>query len=100
MIQINLASLVKHLNAFSRQALEAAAAECMSQQATEITVAHVLLQMLAMVRSDIRVIAEQAEIDASELRRALIVESYATSRTTETRMSGFRTCWKHYRKKN
>lgn len=70
MIQINLASLVKHLNAFSRQALEAAAAECMSQQATEITVAHVLLQMLAMVRSDIRVIAEQAEIDASELRRA------------------------------
>lgn len=84
MIQINLASLVKHLNAFSRQALEAAAAECMSQQATEITVAHVLLQMLAMVRSDIRVIAEQAEIDASELRRALIVESYATSRTTES----------------
>ncbi|HGY4722020.1 TPA: type VI secretion system ATPase TssH [Citrobacter amalonaticus] len=84
MIQINLASLVKHLNAFSRQALEAAAAECMSQQATEITVAHVLLQLLAMVRSDIRVIAEQAEIDASELRRALIVESYATSRTTES----------------
>ncbi|EGT3575893.1 type VI secretion system ATPase TssH [Citrobacter amalonaticus] len=84
MIQINLASLVKHLNAFSRQALEAAAAECMSQQATEITVAHVLLQMLAMVRSDIRVIAEQAEIDASELRRALTVENYATSRTVES----------------
>ncbi|HCL6627766.1 TPA: type VI secretion system ATPase TssH [Citrobacter amalonaticus] len=84
MIQINLASLVKHLNPFSRQALEAAAAECMSQQATEITVAHVLLQMLASVRSDLRVIAERAEIDTSELRRALTVENYATARTTDS----------------
>lgn len=59
MIQINLASLVKHLNQLSRQALEAAAAECMGQQASEITVAHVLLQMLTSVRSDVRVIAEK-----------------------------------------
>lgn len=84
MIQINLASLVKHLNPFSRQALEAAAAECMSQQATEITVAHVLLQMLASVRSDLRVIAERADIDISELRRALTVENYTTTRTTDS----------------
>ncbi|WES67610.1 type VI secretion system ATPase TssH [Superficieibacter sp. HKU1] len=84
MIQINLASLVKHLNPFSRQALEAAAAECMSQQATEITVAHVLLQMLAAVRSDVRVVAERADIDISELRRALTVENYATARTTDS----------------
>lgn len=84
MIQINLASLVKHLNPFSRQALEAAAAECMSQQASEITVAHVLLQMLASVRSDLRVIAERADIDLNELRRALTVENYATSRTADS----------------
>lgn len=84
MIQINLASLVKHLNPFSRQALEAAAAECMSQQASEITVAHVLLQMLASVRSDLRVIAERADIDLNELRRALTVENYATPRTTDS----------------
>lgn len=84
MIQINLASLVKHLNLFSRQALEAAAAECMSQQATEITVAHVLLQMLASVRSDVRVIVERAEIDTNELRRALTVENYATARTVDS----------------
>lgn len=83
MIQINLASLVKHLNPFSRQALEAAAAECMSQQASEITVAHVLLQMLASVRSDLRVIAERADIDLNELRQALTVENYATSRTAD-----------------
>ena len=84
MIQINLTSLVKHLNPFSRQALEAAAAECMSQQATEITVAHVLLQMLAAVRSDVRVIAERAEIDTNALRRALTVENYVTARATDS----------------
>ncbi len=84
MIQINLASLVKHLNPFSRQALEAAAAECMSQQAMEITVAHVLLQMLAAVRSDVRVITDRAEIDTNALRRALTVENYMTSRVTDS----------------
>lgn len=84
MIQINLTSLVKHLNPFSRQALEAAAAECMSQQATEITVAHVLLQMLAAVRSDVGVIAERAEIDTNALHRALTVENYVTARATDS----------------
>ncbi len=36
-----------------------AASECMSQQAAEITVSHVLIQMLAMPRSDLRVITRQ-----------------------------------------
>ncbi|WP_169782528.1 hypothetical protein, partial [Escherichia coli] len=57
MIQIDLATLVKRLNPFAKQALEMAASECMSQQASEITVAHVLLQMLAIPRNDVRVIA-------------------------------------------
>jgi type VI secretion system protein VasG len=52
MIQIDLAMLVKRLNAFSRQALEMAASACMSEQAAEITVAHVLIQMLQIPRSD------------------------------------------------
>lgn len=56
MIQIDLATLVKRLNPFAKQALEMAASECMSQQASEITVAHVLLQMLAIPRNDVRVI--------------------------------------------
>ncbi len=47
MIQIDLATLVKRLNPFAKQALEMAASECMSQQASEITVAHVLLQMVS-----------------------------------------------------
>jgi len=84
MIQIDLASLVKHLNSFSRQALEAAASECMNQQASEITVAHVLLQMLAIPRNDLRVITEQADIPLDELRQALTVENYATTRTADS----------------
>lgn len=84
MIQIDLPVLVKRLNLFSRQALEAAAAECMTQQAAEITVAHVLLQMLSSVRSDLRVIAEQADLDVGKLRQALTVENYATARSADS----------------
>ncbi|HAK8944720.1 TPA: type VI secretion system ATPase TssH [Salmonella enterica] len=84
MIQIDLATLVKRLAPFAKQALEAAASECMSQQASEITVAHVLLQMLATPRSDFRVIAERAEISGEELRQALTVENYATARSSDS----------------
>lgn len=84
MIQIDLATLVKRLAPFAKQALEAAASECMSQQAAEITVAHVLLQMLATPRSDFRVIAERAEIGADDLRQALTVENYAMARATDS----------------
>ncbi|EPZ9324773.1 type VI secretion system ATPase TssH [Salmonella enterica subsp. enterica] len=84
MIQIDLATLVKRLNPLAKQALEMAASECMSQQASEITVAHVLLQMLATPRSDFRVIAERAEIGADDLRQALTVENYATARSSDS----------------
>lgn len=83
MIQIDLSTLVKRLNPFSRQALEMAASECMSQQASEITVSHVLLQMLAIPRSDVRVITERAEIGAEDLRQALTVENYTTARSAD-----------------
>lgn len=84
MIQIDLATLVKRLAPFAKQALEAAASECMSQQAAEITVSHVLIQMLAIPRSDFRVIAERAEIGADDLRQALTVENYATARSSDS----------------
>lgn len=84
MIQIDLATLVKRLNPFSKQALEMAASECMSQQASEITVSHVLIQMLAIPRSDLKVIAERADIGTDELRQALTVENYATSRAADS----------------
>lgn len=84
MIQIDLATLVKRLNPLAKQALEMAASECMSQQTSEITVAHVLLQMLATPRSDFRVIAERAEISGEELRQALTVENYAAARSSDS----------------
>ncbi|ECG8609881.1 type VI secretion system ATPase TssH [Salmonella enterica subsp. salamae] len=84
MIQIDLATLVKRLNPFAKQALEMAASECMSQKAAEITVSHVLIQMLAIPRSDLRVIAERADIGTDELRQALTVENYATSRAADS----------------
>ena len=71
MIQIDLPTLVNRLNLLSKQALEMAAAECVNQQASEITVAQVLVQMLATPRSDVRVIAEYSGIDLGELRDAL-----------------------------
>lgn len=84
MIQIDLATLVKRLNPFAKQALETAASECISQQASEITVAHVLIQMLATPLSDLRVITEKAEIQRDELRQALTVENYATTRLSDS----------------
>ncbi|MGK3225327.1 type VI secretion system ATPase TssH [Enterobacter soli] len=84
MIQIDLATLVNRLNPFAKQALEAAASECMSQQAVEITVSHVLLQMLAILRSDLRVITERAGVSTDDLRQALTVENYATTRSVDS----------------
>ncbi|EGT0668121.1 type VI secretion system ATPase TssH [Citrobacter werkmanii] len=84
MIQIDVSTLVKRLNPFSRQALEMAATACMSLQATEITVSHVLIQMLAIPRSDLRVITEKAEINKEELGQVLTVEHYATTRHADS----------------
>ncbi|WP_333498810.1 type VI secretion system ATPase TssH [Kluyvera sp. CHPC 1.2972] len=84
MIQIELSTLVKRLNPFSRQALEMAATACVSQQATEITVSHVLLQMLAIRRSDLRVIIGKAGIGTEELGQALTVEHFSTMRHTDS----------------
>ncbi|ECC1508473.1 type VI secretion system ATPase TssH [Salmonella enterica subsp. houtenae] len=84
MIQIDLTTLVKRLNPFSKQALEMAASECMSQQAAEINVAHVLIQMLTIPRSDLQVIAEHADISGDELRQTLTVENYTTSRSADS----------------
>ncbi|EJC1235541.1 type VI secretion system ATPase TssH [Salmonella enterica] len=84
MIQIDLTTLVKRLNPFSKQALEMAASECMSQQAAEINVAHVLIQMLTIPRSDLQVIAEHADISGDELRQTLTVENHTTSRSADS----------------
>jgi type VI secretion system protein VasG len=79
-----ISTLVKRLNPLSRQALEMAATVCMSLQATEITVSHVLIQMLAIPRCDLRVITQKAEIGTEELGQALTVEHYATMRHADS----------------
>jgi len=84
MIQIDLSTLVKRLNPFAKQALELAASECMSQQAAEITVSHVLIQMLTIPRSDLRVIIEKVDIRADELRQSLTMDNYTTARTADS----------------
>lgn len=84
MIQIDLPTLVNRLNILSKQSLEMAAAECISQQATEITVAHVLLQMLATPRSDARIIIEQSGIDIGQLRDALTLVDENRGRAVES----------------
>lgn len=84
MIQIDISTLVKRLNPFSRQALEMAATACMSQQSTEITVSHVLIQMLAIPRSDLRVIIDKAGIGTEELGQELTVEHFSTMRHTDS----------------
>lgn len=75
MIQIDLPTLVNRLNTLSKQSLELAAAECINQRASEITVAHVLTQMLLTSRSDVRVIIEQTDIDIDALHDALTISN-------------------------
>lgn len=67
MIQIDLPSLVNRLHPIARHALETAAAQCVSQQEAEITVAQVLRQMALTPLSDVRLILNHAGIDNDEL---------------------------------
>ncbi|MEQ2018481.1 type VI secretion system ATPase TssH [Photorhabdus bodei] len=71
MIQIDLPTLVNRLNPMTRHALEAAAAQCVSQQQPEITVSQLLLQMINTPLSDVRAIFNQAEVDSDLLKEQL-----------------------------
>ncbi|KMW72652.1 Clp protease ClpV [Photorhabdus luminescens subsp. luminescens] len=71
MIQIDLPTLVNRLNPMTRHALEAAAAQCVSQQQPEITVSQLLLQMINTPLSDVRTILNQAEVDSDLLKEQL-----------------------------
>ncbi|WP_323839536.1 type VI secretion system ATPase TssH, partial [Photorhabdus africana] len=71
MIQIDLPTLVNRLNPMTRHALEAAAAQCVSQQQPEITVAQLLLQMINTPLNDVRAIFNHAEVDSDLLKEQL-----------------------------
>ncbi|WP_420703706.1 type VI secretion system ATPase TssH [Escherichia albertii] len=57
---------------------------CSVDAYAEITVSHVLMQMLAMPRSDLRVITRQSDIGMEELHLALTVEKYPTARSADS----------------
>ncbi|QGU88113.1 type VI secretion system ATPase TssH [Erwinia sorbitola] len=71
MIQVELSTLVDRLNPLARYALEAAAAHCVSQQDAEITVSHLLFQLVATPLCDVKLILSQAGVDGDELRAIL-----------------------------
>lgn len=89
MIQIDLPILVSRLNILSTQSLELAAADCVNQQGTEITVAHVLSQMLMTPRSDVRVIIDQAGIDSDELLAAITLNGEPRGNVADTSYPSF-----------
>ncbi|WP_411705903.1 type VI secretion system ATPase TssH [Edaphovirga cremea] len=71
MIPIDLSTLVNRLHPIARHALEAAAAQCVSQQEAEITVPQVLWQMVNTPLCDVRLILSRAEVDSEALRELL-----------------------------
>lgn len=71
MIQIDLPTLVSRLHPIARHSLETAAAQCVSQQEAEITVAQLLLQWINTPLSDVRRIFNKAEVDSEALKDLL-----------------------------
>ena len=53
MITVDLKTLIAHLNGFCRRSLEGAAGACVSRTNYEVTVEHLLLQMLDEPGSDL-----------------------------------------------
>lgn len=62
MIQIDLSTLINRLNPVTRQAMENAAARCVHEQQSEITVSLFLLQLLDVSLSDVPLICEKSKI--------------------------------------
>lgn len=71
MIMVDLAALLEHLNALSRQALEEAGSLCISQCGAEVTVPHLLFKMLDQPLCDVRLVFAESGLDADDFRRAL-----------------------------
>ena len=82
MIRIELPVLMEKLNPLSKHAMEEAAAMCVSQEGAEITVAHLLFNMLDTPYSDLRIILEQAQLDHLELKNLLGVSIAASKQNS------------------
>lgn len=71
MITVDMKSLLNRLNPCCRKALEAAAGVCVSRTHYEVTVEHLLWQLLDEPLSDISRILTQSGVGVEELRRNL-----------------------------
>ena len=80
MVSVDLKSLVTRLNRFSTRALEAAAGLCVSRTNYEVTVEHLLYQILEASSSDLHEILRHFELEPAHVRRALLsaIEAFRT----------------------
>ncbi|MBI4565355.1 MAG: type VI secretion system ATPase TssH [Planctomycetes bacterium] len=80
MASVDLKVLLARLDRFCTRSLEAAAGLCVSRAHYQVTVEHMLLQMLEDPGADLSQILRHFEIDASRVRKALqgIIEGFKT----------------------
>lgn len=71
MIRVDIPKLVAQFNPISKQILETTATLCVSQQESEITVSHFLLQCLDTPLCDVRIIFEKAKVDYVTVKNLL-----------------------------
>ncbi len=80
MINIDIKSLLLHLNNICTNALQAAAGLSVSRAHYEVTVEHLLLKLLENPQSDWPIIFEKFHIEVGQIRQALeeVLEDYQT----------------------
>ncbi len=71
MIRIEINAIVERLHVLVRGALERAAAATVNQQASEISVNHLLIELISMPLCDIRLIFEEYGVDSEKAKSCL-----------------------------
>lgn len=71
MIRVEISTLVKRMHPLVRNALERAAAVSVSKQAEEITVSHLLYELISTPLCDVHIIMDEYEIDIENARSSL-----------------------------
>ncbi|MFP4452375.1 MAG: AAA family ATPase, partial [Desulfobacterales bacterium] len=85
MAAVNIKSLLAHLNNFCRTGLESAAGACVARSHYEITVEHVIWQMIESPVSDFSLILKHYGIAHEDLKAALsrVLEAFPTGNTAK-----------------
>src|SRR5471032_114154 len=79
------ATLLRRLNPFCAQALEAAATLCQTRAHSEITIEHWLLKLLELGEGDITVLARRYEWDMDSLWQSLLAHLDTLPRSVHAR---------------